>query len=91
MITKQDLEAIPHIANVEQLGNPALMFTVITENGYFIHQTTWDDNEDLSNAWKTVTGIYPDEDINTIIILSEADLPENAIKCGNVTPPTVTE
>ena len=90
MITKQDLEAIPHIANVEQLGNPALMFTVTTENGYFIHQTTWDDNEDLSNVWKTVTGIYPDEDINTIIILAEADLPENADICGGVIPPTET-
>lgn len=91
MITKQDLENIPHIASVSQVGNPALAFKVRTESGYYIHQTTWDEDEDLQNVWKTVTYIYPSEDINTIIILAEADLPENADKCGDVKPPSVTE
>lgn len=91
MITKQQLEAIPHIANVEQLGNPAIMFTVTTETGYFIHLTIWDDDEALSNIYKTVTGIYPDDDINIIQIVAEADLPADADICGGVNPPSVTE
>ena len=91
MITKQDLEAIPHIAQVNQIGNPALVFDIVMEDGYFIHFTTWDDNEELANVWKTVTAIYPDEDINTIVIRAEADLPADADICGGVKPPTVTE
>lgn len=91
MITKQDLENIPHIAKVEQFGNPANSFRVTTESGYYIHLTTWDNEEGLENVWKTVTAVYPDDDINIIQICAEADLPADAEKCGDVKPPTVTE
>ena len=91
MITKQQLEQIPHIATVDQLGNPALMFTITTETGYFIHLTIWNDNEELANVYKTVTMIYPNDDINIIQIVAEADLPADADICGGVKPPTVTE
>lgn len=52
---------------------------------------TWDDSEDTANMYKTVTAIYPNEDINTIIIIAEADLPENADICGGVKSPLETE
>lgn len=88
MITKQDLLNIPHIAKVEEMGNPLILYRVTTESGYFIHQTTWEDDEELAKMYKTCTGIYPDEDISTIQIVAEADLPADADICGgDVKPP----
>lgn len=92
MITKQDLENIPHIVTpVEQFGEPATVFRIRTESGYLIHLTKWEDNEETANMYKTVTFIYPNDDINGIIIIPVSEKPENGDICGDVKPPVVTE
>lgn len=86
MITLQQLNQIPHITP-HQNGNPAFSFDIEADEGYFIHLTTWDNDEELSNVYKTFTAVYPDDDINIIQVVAEADLPTDAHICGDVKIP----
>lgn len=80
-MTEQDIRnALPHLANVEPIGNPPFMYRITMEEGYWIHKPSFEEN-----MWKQSTSIYPDEDLTAIQIVAEADLPEGAEQCGGVT------
>lgn len=82
-MTEQEIrEALPHLASVEPIGNPPFMFRVTTEPGYYIKLPTFDEL-----MYKTVTGIYPGDDLSLIQIVAEADLPEGAEINGDTNPP----
>ena len=68
---------LPHVALIEPIGDPVFMWRITMEDGYWIHQPVFGEN-----VWKTVTGIYPNEDLSTTEIRATADLPENAELCG---------
>ena len=89
LITKQDLLNIEHIAKVEEFGNPVSAFRVTTERGYYIHLTNWDEvDEEMATMYKTCTFVYVENDISTVKIYAEADLPADARICGgDVKPP----
>ena len=73
---------LPHIASVryiEVLG----AYRVETEEGYWIRLPSFEEN-----VWKTITSIYPDEDLTAIQIVHESELPEGAELCGGNTEPT---
>lgn len=90
MITLEQLNQIPHITPYQN-GNPAFSFDIEADEGYFIHLTTWENNAEIAKLYKTFTTVYPDDDINIIQIVAEADLPADADICGGVKPPSVTE
>lgn len=81
-MTEQDIRAaLPHLANVETFGDPARFFRVTTEEGYWIRTPGMSEN-----VWKTVTMIYPTDDLTAIQIVATEDLPEGAEMCGGTTP-----
>jgi hypothetical protein len=84
MITYEDVQALPHLAKIDTIGNN-LAWRVTTESGYVIHKPVYGENQ-----WKTVAMIYPSDDLSTIIICAETELGEDAEINGNTTPPTET-
>jgi hypothetical protein len=74
---------LPHIANIEEMSNG--IYRVTTEQGYYIGVCVEEDYY----IWKTVTFIYPSDDLAAIQILAEADLPEDAEICADTTKPEV--
>lgn len=69
---------LPHIAEVTEIGTSG-NYKVKTEEGYWIRKPTF-----TENVWKTVTFIYPNDDLTAIQIVATADLPEGAEMCGGV-------
>lgn len=67
---------LPHIAEVREIGTSG-NYKVVTEEGYWIRKPDF-----TENVWKTVTFIYPTDDLTAIQILATADLPEGAELCG---------
>lgn len=69
---------LPHIAEVREMGTTG-DYRVTTEEGYWIRKPTF-----TENVWKTVTFIYPTDDLTAIQIVATEDLPEGAEMCGGV-------
>lgn len=69
---------LPHIAEITNIANSG-NYKVKTEEGYWIRKPTF-----TENVWKTVTVIYPSDDLTAIQIVATADLPEGAELCGSV-------
>lgn len=80
---------IPNIEHctVEEFGNPARMYRIISNAGWFIHLN--DGIADAINAWKTAVALPDDYDFSIVEIRAEADLPEDAEIYGIVNPPEV--
>ena len=77
-MTVEDIRAaLPHLANIEPFGNPVRVFRVTTEEGYYLKKPTYDEM-----MYKTTGMIYPNEDLTTIQVVAEADLPEGAEICS---------
>lgn len=74
---------LPHIAVVEPIGTSGI-YRITTEDGYWIRKPTF-----TENVWKTVTIIYPADDLTAIQIVATADLPEGAEMCGNTDEPEI--
>ena len=72
---------LPHIQEPVQVGTSGI-YRVYTEEGYWLHKPSFGEN-----IWKTATLVYPNEDLTLIQIVAEADLPEGAELCGDVTNP----
>lgn len=64
-----------HIALAEPFGSRA--YRVTTEEGWYIHT---DRMEPLT--YKTVTFLYEDDNLDNVVIIAAADLPEDADICG---------
>lgn len=69
---------LPHLAEVREIGTSGI-YKVTTEEGYWIRTPGMSEN-----VWKTVTFIYPNEDLTAIQIVATEDLPEGAEQCGGV-------
>ena len=67
-----------HISIVRSIGDPIRMYMVQTDEGYWIHTPRMLGE----NTYKTVTGIYNDDDFDNIIIIHESELPEDAELAG---------
>lgn len=67
---------LPHIAEITEIANSG-NYKVKTEEGYWIRKPDMPEN-----VWKTVTFIYPADDLTAIQIVATADLPEGAEMCG---------
>lgn len=80
---------IPNIEHctVEEFGNPARMYRIISNEGWFIHLN--DGIADAINTWKTAVALPDDYDFSIVEIRAEADLPEDAEIYGIVNPPEV--
>lgn len=48
-------------------------YRVKTEEGYYIHKPTFEENE-----YKTVTMLYETDNLANVVIVAETDLPEGA-------------
>ncbi len=84
-MTVQDItNALPHLASVEPIGNPVILFRVTTESGYVIKLPSYEELE-----YKTVGIIYPHFDLSTIQVIPESDLPEDAYINGGGDNPEV--
>ena len=78
-MTEQSIRAaLPHLATVTEIGTSG-NFKVKTEEGYWIRKPSFPEN-----VWKTVTVLYPTDDLTAIQIVATADLPEGAEQCGIV-------
>ncbi len=66
---------------VEEIGNPAVMYRITSNSGYYIHIPSL--HEELT--YKTVVALLASFDFSTVQIVAEADLPEGAEICGDVT------
>lgn len=73
---------LPHIASIRAVGSMGA-YRVQTEEGYWIHLPSFEEN-----VWKTITLIYPTDDLSAIQIVHESELPEGAELCGGNTEPT---
>lgn len=62
-----------HLTIVRAVGDPVTRYHVRTEEGYYIHKPTFEEN-----LYKTSTIIYPTDDVDGIIIIPESELPEGA-------------
>ena len=78
-MTEQDIRnALPHLASVEPIGNPAFLFRVTTENGYVIKLPIYEELE-----YKVVGIIYPHYDLSTIQVLAISELPDGYVINGD--------
>ena len=82
-MTYEDVQALPHIARIDVIGNH-IAWRVYTEDGYVINLPAFGENQ-----WKTVTILYPRDDISTIIIRAVSELDEDAVINGGGTTPEV--
>lgn len=74
-MTEQDIRAVlRNLASVTEIGTTG-NFKVKTEEGYWIRKPAFDEN-----VWKTVTVIYPRDDLSVIQIVATADLPPESEK-----------
>ena len=80
---------IPNIEHctVEEFGNPAWMYRIISNEGWFIHLN--DGIVDAINAWKTAVALSDDYDFSIVEIRAKADLPKDAEIYGIVNPQEV--
>lgn len=62
-----------HIADAHPVGDPVVLYRVTMEDGYYIHTSKM-----AENMYKTVTYLYATDDLSTVQIVAEADLPEGA-------------
>lgn len=74
---------LPHVASIRAMGDPVRAYRITMEDGYWIHDPAMGEN-----VWKTVTFIYPTDDLTAIEIRATADLPEDAELLGGVEPET---
>jgi hypothetical protein len=87
MTVKDIQNALPHLANIEPIGDPAFLFRVTTENGYVIKMPMYEET-----VYKTVGIIYPTDDLSTIQVLAISELPEDAVINGETgDEPVVTQ
>lgn len=77
---------LPHLALIEPIGDPVVLYRVTTETSYYINTPRLDEL-----TYKTVTIVYPSDDMTTIKIVAEADLPEGAEILGDTNNDHVTE
>lgn len=87
-MTVYEIPNIEH-CSIETVGNPAIGYTIISNDGWFIHLN--DDDEDTVNIWKTAVVLGVNYDFSQVEICAAADLPEGAEICGNVNPPEVAK
>lgn len=82
---------IPNIEHctVTEIGNPTIGYKINSNGGWYIHLNNG--VEDTANIWKTCVTLGANADFSIVQIVAEADLPENAEICGDITPPLVTE
>lgn len=71
-----------HIIVLREVGNPVYMYVVMTEDGYYINTPSLG-----ANVFKTATSIYATDDLDSIIIIPESELPEGAEILGGITRP----
>lgn len=64
-------------------------YRIATDEGWYIHLN--DGDEGTANDWKTFVILQATYDFSQVEIRAEVDLPEDAIICGDTTPPAVTE
>lgn len=64
----EDVQALPHIANINILGDH-IAWRVTTEDGYIIHKPDFGEDQ-----WKTVTILYPRDNIATITVCARSEL-----------------
>ena len=78
---KMTVYEIPNIEHctIQEIGNPAVMYRIITNDGWYIHLTQ---SEEL--MYKTAVALRYDYDFSTVQIVAEADLPEGAEIYANV-------
>lgn len=72
-----------HISAYRAIGNPVYAYAVRTEDGYYIRTARLEEN-----VYKTSTSIYATDDFDSIIIIPESELPEEAILMGGNKPET---
>ena len=75
-----------HLTIARVVGDPPRAYFVTTEEGYYIHKPTFEEN-----VYKTTTVFYSHDDLGAIQIVSASELPEGAEIMGGVEPPSVTE
>lgn len=76
---------IPNISHCDvvpvQSGNTVLGYTITAHDGWYIHLN--DGNEETANAWKGAVLLLASYDFSLVEIRAEADLPEDAVICGD--------
>ena len=87
-MTVYEIQNIEH-CTVEEFGNPACMYRIISNEGWFIHLN--DGIADAINTWKTAVALPDDYDFSIVEIRAEADLPEDAEIYGIVNPKEVAK
>ena len=82
---------IPNIEHctVEEFGNPAKMYRIISNEGWYIHLN--DGIADAINTWKTAVALPDDYDFSIVEIRDEADLPKDAEIYSIVNPQEVAK
>lgn len=80
---------VPNIehCSVRVIGDPAIFYIITADEGWYIHRDAG--FETSENVWKTTTTLRADENPEILIIVPEAELPEDAEILGDV--PTDTE
>ena len=86
-MTVYEIPNIEHCTVTNFAGGIA--YKIVANDGWYIHLN--DGDEETQNLWQTVKILRQDYDFSQVQIVAEADLPENAEICGDVTPPVVTE
>ena len=83
-MTVYDIPNIEH-CTVEEFGNTARMYRIISNEGWFIHLN--DGIPDKIRTWKTAVALPDNCDFSIVEIRAKADLPEDAEIYGIVNPP----
>lgn len=76
---------IPNINNctVEEIGNPAVMYRIRANDGWYIHLN--DGDEETANFYKKTVALLATYPFEQVEIVAEADLPADAEIYGNNT------
>lgn len=80
-MTVYEIPNIEHCTVTERLNGTAFM--IVANEGWYIHLN--DGVEDTANVWKGAVILFDDYDFTKVIILPEAELPEDAEICGDTT------
>jgi hypothetical protein len=83
-MTIYDVPNINH-CTVEEIGNPAVMYRITADEGWYIHYNNG--VEDTALVYRTVVAFNARLDFSIIEIVSESELPEGAEICGGNTEP----
>lgn len=82
-MTVYEIPNIEHCDVTERLNGR--MYQINTHEGWYIHLN--DGIEEFENEWKTVAILQSTYDFSRVEIRAEADLPEDAVICGDTNQP----